>query len=364
MARFLYAIQATGNGHLSRARELIPHMMQYGDVDLLVSGTQAEVALPYLIRFRKHGLGFVFGKKGGIDFVSSFQKLKPFEFFKDVFEFPVTSYDLVLNDFEPVTAWACKIRGVPCVAISHQAAFWSDKTPRPETKNRFAEALFQHYAPATTGIGFHFERYEEFIHTPVIRGDVRACTTSLSNHITVYHPAYADELLINQFSGIKDIRWELFSKHCKNPYRVNNISVQPVNNELFLKSLSASYGVITAGGFESVAEASFLGKKIITIPMHNQYEQQCNAEAARRIGHTLIGKIDAGFRSKVRNWLDHTQPVTVNYPDETGKIVEGILKNSLPESSDTTPDDRFNGGRIEQSRRIAKIRQFAFGNFS
>ena len=38
--KILYAIQGTGNGHLSRARDIIPILQKKGDVDILVSGTQ------------------------------------------------------------------------------------------------------------------------------------------------------------------------------------------------------------------------------------------------------------------------------------------------------------------------------------
>lgn len=61
--KILYAIQGTGNGHVSRAREVIPILQQYGDVDLLISGTQADVGLPYPVKYQLNGFGFVFGKK-------------------------------------------------------------------------------------------------------------------------------------------------------------------------------------------------------------------------------------------------------------------------------------------------------------
>ena len=44
--KILYAIQGTGNGHISRARDIIPVLMQMGELDILISGTEAEVELP------------------------------------------------------------------------------------------------------------------------------------------------------------------------------------------------------------------------------------------------------------------------------------------------------------------------------
>ncbi len=65
--KILYAIQGTGNGHLSRARDIIPRLQKKGEVDILISGCQADVQLPYEVRYRFNGLSFIFGKKGGID---------------------------------------------------------------------------------------------------------------------------------------------------------------------------------------------------------------------------------------------------------------------------------------------------------
>ena len=64
--KILYAIQGTGNGHISRAREIIPYLKQYGELDILISGTQADVQLPYPIKYKFKGVGFVFGIDGGM----------------------------------------------------------------------------------------------------------------------------------------------------------------------------------------------------------------------------------------------------------------------------------------------------------
>jgi len=56
--KILYAIQGTGNGHISRAREIVPLLQQYGELDLLVSGTEAEVSLSQPLKYRLHGFSF------------------------------------------------------------------------------------------------------------------------------------------------------------------------------------------------------------------------------------------------------------------------------------------------------------------
>ncbi len=66
--KILYAIQGTGNGHISRAREIVPLLKQYGELDLLVSGSQTDVSLKDALKYKFHGFSYVFGKKGGINY--------------------------------------------------------------------------------------------------------------------------------------------------------------------------------------------------------------------------------------------------------------------------------------------------------
>jgi uncharacterized protein (TIGR00661 family) len=323
--KILFAIQATGNGHISRAREVIPHLLQYGDLDILISGRQADVSLPYLIKYKKQGVSYTFGKKGGIDVIDSIKHIRPFDFLKDIQTFPVHEYDLIINDFEPVTAWACKLKHKPCVALSHQSSFLSSHTPRPEKKDPFAENVFKHYAPVTDAYGFHFKSYDSFIHTPVIRAEVRLLEPTNKGHITVYLPAHGDEVLIKEFTKVKEVEWEVFSKHSKLAYNIENVHIKPVLNEAFTESLAASDGLLTAGGFESPAEAIHLRKKVLAIPMSNQYEQQCNATAMKDIGITVVKEIDENFTSKLKSWVNFAFPINVYYPDNTGKIVEELV---------------------------------------
>ena len=50
--KILYAIQGTGNGHISRARDIIPLLQKEHDVDILISGSQTDVELPFYIKYK------------------------------------------------------------------------------------------------------------------------------------------------------------------------------------------------------------------------------------------------------------------------------------------------------------------------
>jgi uncharacterized protein (TIGR00661 family) len=323
--KILYAIQGTGNGHISRAREIVPLLQQYGEVDLLVSGTQAEVSLAQPLKYRFHGFSFVFGTKGGVDNWATFKIMNLPQLWRDMHSLPLSQYDLVINDFEPVSAWACRLQKIPSVSLSHQCSFVSPNTPRPAKWN-YAEWLFKYYSPTTYHIGFHFERYADFIHTPVIRSEIRNLQTSNLGHYTVYLPAYDDKTLVKHLSHAKDVEWHIFSKRQKTPHREGNVQIFPVNNQEFNKSLASCEGLLTGGGFEGPAEALFLQKKVLMIPMTGQYEQRCNALAASRLGVPVVNEIDNHFDTHIDNWIKDDKKIMVNFPDETARIVDDMIK--------------------------------------
>lgn len=327
--KILYAIQGTGNGHLSRARDIIPLLQKKGEVDLLVSGKQVDISLPYEIKYKLHGLYFVFGKKGGVDLYKTFKQAKSKQFIKEIRSVPVESYDLVLNDFEPVTAWACRLRKKECIGLSHQSAVLSPKAPVPDTVDPIGKLVLQSYAPTTSAYGFHFQSYDDHTFTPVIRQQIRELKPTDNGHYTVYLPSYDDEHLQDMLTRLPDVRWEVFSKHCKTPVVTNNVSIQPVNNEGFIKSMTSSTGILCGAGFETPAEALFLKKKVLVIPMKNQYEQHCNAAALEKMGVPVVKKFKKKHLPKIAEWLKYGQTIPVTYPDITEKIIDQVIANHV-----------------------------------
>lgn len=258
--KILYAIQGTGNGHLSRAREIVPILQKKGDLDLLISGTQADVVLPYPVKYRFKGLCFIFGKKGGIDVMATYKKSNLKRLFKEIQSLPVENYDLVISDFEPVSAWACRRKHKHCVGLSHQAAVINKNAPKPDKKDMIGKSILLNYAPVSKAYGFHFANYSEEIFTPVIRSEIRNPSVEIKAHYTVYLPAYSDKRIIRVLSEIKNIEWQVFSKHSKETYRDRNIFIRPIENDAFINSLISCTGILCGAGFETPAEALYLKK--------------------------------------------------------------------------------------------------------
>ncbi|MES2286441.1 MAG: glycosyltransferase family protein [Bacteroidota bacterium] len=325
--KILYAIQGTGNGHLSRARDIIPILQKKGEVDILISGIEADVSLPFPIKYQFKGLSFVFGKNGGVDIVSTYLKMDMRELLKDIDKIPIEQYDLIINDFEPVTAWACKQKKIQCIALSHQSAVLSKNAPKPKKKDALGRTVLKYYAPSTAQYGFHFSNFDKNIFTPVIRNEIRALKPSKQNHYTVYLPAYDDERLLKNLKQFKNVQWDVFSKHNTKLIKEGNITIQPINNELFIKSLATSIGVLCGAGFETPAEALYLGKKLLVIPMKTQYEQQCNAAALKKMGVPVIKSLKKKHHWIIKDWIAHGKVIPVYYPDITEQVIDTIITN-------------------------------------
>jgi uncharacterized protein (TIGR00661 family) len=323
--RVLYAIQGTGNGHISRARDIVPILQDKVTLDLLISGIQADVSLPYPVKYQLKGAGFIFGKSGGVDLMKTYQKTDTRRLLKDVRNLPVHKYDLIINDFEPVSAWAAYFKKVPSVSLSHQSAILNENAPQPKKKDPVGKAILKNYAPTDKSFGFHFAEFDKNIFTPVIRQQLRQAEVQNLGHFTVYLPAFEDAKIIKRLRGLMDVPWQVFSKHTKRTYREGNVSISPVNNEAFVQSLTTCEGILCGAGFETPAEALFLRKKVIVIPMKNQYEQHCNAAALETLGVPVLKNFKKKQISRIEQWLENEAVVAVNYPDITEDVIDLVL---------------------------------------
>ena len=323
--KILYSVQATGNGHISRAMELLPYLEKYGAVDLFLSGGNSSLSLDAPIKYRSKGLSLFYTCNGNLDYWKLAKNLSPLRLNKEVRDLPVEKYDLILNDFECITSLACAYKKVPSVHFGHQASFFSEKTPRPLQKNTVGEWVLKNYARATQYIGLHFESYDDFILSPVIKEEILKAQPKDKGYITVYLPSYCDHVLLKFLQPHKDFRFEVFSREVNQIRQVGNIKFIPVATKAFNQSLVNCSGIITGAGFETPAEALYLKKKMIAIPIKGQYEQCCNAAALKKIGVKTIEKLDYNFKNIFTNWINEANSPTVFFPHTTESIIDFLM---------------------------------------
>ena len=122
----------------------------------------------------------------------------------------------------------------------------------------------------------------------------------------------------------------MFSKHCTKPYQRKNVFVKPIKqNESFERSLAWSKGILCGAGFETPAEALYLNKKLMVIPMKGQYEQAYNAESLRQLGVPVLKKLGKKQVEKIAAWVQSDTRISLHFPDQTQAIVDAILTNHI-----------------------------------
>lgn len=309
--KILYGIQGTGNGHISKAETIYPLLKKYGQVDVLVSAKNYSLKPSFPIKFHKTGISFV-TKNGKIDLWQSLLCLRLYTFLKDIFTFPFFKYDLIISDFEPITAWGAKLNKLKSIQISHQASFYSEFTPRPIRKDVFAEFIIKYFSPTTTYIGLHFKSYSENISEPIIKKKLYEITVTEQSHITVYLPYLNNDILLSFFLSFTYYDFHVFAPQVKSEYRKGNVVFKPVSNEGFIESLASCYGVVCNAGFETPSEALFLGKRLLVVPLANQYEQYCNVKALKLLGVMSINCLNQYTKHTFFNWLN-SKPIKIAF---------------------------------------------------
>lgn len=320
-----YAIQATGNGHISRAAEIYPYLKTYGDVDFFLSGDNYNLPTSLPVKYKSKGCSLYYSTCGGLNYLNIVKNIRPMGIVADAKALPLQNYDVIINDFDVVTSLACKLKGLPSVQLGHQASFQSELTPRPEKKSVMGELILKKFAVASKHVGFHFECYDDSITPPIIKKEFLQANPNDDGHITIYLPAYQNHCIKDHLFALPDLQFHWFLPEVKEAYNHKNITFLPISQEGFNTSLIHCHGLITGGGFETPAEALYLGKKVMSIPIQNHYEQECNAAALKRIGVKVLNQIGPNFSSEITNWYNQVRPPYIQHVNDVQQTLEQLM---------------------------------------
>lgn len=209
--------------------------------------------------------------------------------------------DLAVNFYDAVGGQAVAGTGVPLVSVAHQYLLGHPDTPRPPFRPL---ELLPFYAlnrlsapPGSTRLALSFRDIPDGptsgtrVVPPLLRKRVLEAEPEPGEHILVY--------VLNDGYGDEISRW-----HARHPEVVihgfwdrpdapvedrvrPNLTFHQLSDTLFLEKMRTCRGFVGTAGFESVAEALWLGKPVMVVPTRNQVEQAWNAREARAAGAGL-----------------------------------------------------------------------------
>jgi uncharacterized protein (TIGR00661 family) len=304
--KILYGIQLNGNGHITRSLELINQLKVKGyEVDVIASGGNYSIELPdYIKKFK--GLSMYFNKSGRINKLKTTLSLNLFKLIKDI-NYDCSGYDLVISDFEPISAYSAKKYKVISIGISNQVSI---------TKSSFLESLFiKYFAPCDYYIPLDYTNgYQPIISEKFLNGKV-----SDEDFYLVYLAAYSLEHIKNELK-YSDKKFKVYSSDVIVDYVYNNIEFKKSNKDSFQSDLLRCSGVITASGFSTTSEALVLGKRLWSIPIKGQFEQIDNATKLNKLGIYT----DDLTSENLENWLNNYTKIDYEWINPIESIVTKI----------------------------------------
>lgn len=324
--KILYGINATGNGHISRARIIIAELKKRGhDISCIISGRNDD-SLYDIGEFKPFVLkkGFTFSKKGGrIKYLRTFFNIDLIQFVKDIKSID-EQFDLVITDFEPVSAYFSRIKNIPSLGIGHQYSFY--KNIPMTIKMRFTRILFPYiYTPIKNVIASHFFHFNQHILPPFLSKTItnHKLKANSKDNVLVY---LAWEELEKMIALLHQIEEKHFIYYCdiQNQKVVKNVTLKPFSENGFKNDLIENKYLITNAGFQLPAEALFVGKKILCKPLDGQPEQEHNAKILNDLGYATISKtIDI---NSINNWLHSSKKIKIDFPNPLELIID-IIEN-------------------------------------
>lgn len=327
--KILYGVQGTGNGHIARARVMANAFAKRNDVEV-----------DYIFTGRDDNGYFDMEPFGnyrtfkGLSFVTSHGKISKWQTIKSVHltlayntikQLDLSQYDILLNDFEPITAWAARRQQLPSISISHQCAF---NFPVPKKGESIIDRLLTRYfAPCDLQLGVHWYHFGHTIMPPFIEDKMDVEPSN--QHVLVYLPFEELGDIAKLLASFTQFQFECFHPGVKMDRMEGNISWRRTSKSGFRDSIKHCSGVIANGGFELSSECLHLGKKILIKPLKGQYEQLSNMITLEKLGLcTSMIELDT---QAVESWLNRVNPEPIYFPDNPDILIDWIVDGDWDE---------------------------------
>lgn len=322
--KILYGVQTTGHGHLVRSTPVIQALRARGhEVHVLLSGPRPDplwlerIGEPLHVR---PGLTFSV-VAGEIRYLSTVLRARPLRLLRDVLDLRGARWDLIVTDYEPVTAWHARLTGQRSVGIGHLYAFNHDV---PMARGNFANrTVLRQFAPVHTAAGSHYAHFGAPILPPFVAPEVRALErAAVEDDLVLAYLPWEDRAgLLRKLRRFPNFRFRVYDRvaHRENH---GNVEVHPVSRLQFAADIARCRGIIANAGFTLSSEALHLGISLLVKPIHGQVEQESNAVALQQLG---LGAVSPRLSTRdIADWLMRPAATPQRYPDVTTALVDWL----------------------------------------
>jgi len=323
--KVLYGVQGSGNTPIANARIMEKAFSQRDDIDVdfvfsgRAIGSYEDMTSFGNAQFFK-GLDSP-SKPQNTNVLKTLKDIKNSQILCNMKQLNIDQYDLVLNDAEPISAWAAKLKGIPSISIGHQASF---NFRVPKVKNGVSSRLMSHWlAPANIQLGMHWFHFNQPIVPPFISKQMSSEVSS-SNQILVYLPFESVNDIRELLEPLSEQGFICYHPHIKNDIEQEHISWRSLLHTDIEKQIQQCSGVITHGDFNWVSKALQLGKKLLIKPADGQFEALSDLRVLEKLAlcHTLY-HLDT---DDVEDWLTYEGNEPITFPNDPNPLIDWVLK--------------------------------------
>ncbi len=206
--------------------------------------------------------------------------------------------DLVISDYDMVSAQIAYLFGVPLVTLDQQSKFLGYECPSfdgftPGEHRRRLGYFFPKAAlrVATSFFTLDYPPVPEFpvmVIPPILGRDVAGRDPApVTGEVTVYlstasHVIQRLEEIVALFGQLTDHHFTCFVD-ADVEHLPANVTLRPGSRSAFVDSLSRSEAVVSTAGHNLITEAAYLRVPMFLVPFHH-YEQQLNARIVTESG--------------------------------------------------------------------------------
>lgn len=214
--------------------------------------------------------------------------------------------DGIVNFYESITGlYFLRTRSnIPCMSVGHQYLLLNRhfKTISEKKFDQFLLNINTKFTAIGTKkfLGLSFREMPDddekniYVVPPLLRQEVKKIVPVNGKSWLMYvtHYKLADQI-ISWAENNKEITLDCFWDHPKKKEVFSpseNLTFHPIDAEKYLAKMSNCAGLISTAGFESVAEAMYLKKPVMMVPVPNHIEQLINAYDGEISGAGIAAK--------------------------------------------------------------------------
>jgi uncharacterized protein (TIGR00661 family) len=342
MGKFIFTVQGEGRGHLTQAISMTQIAREAGHevVGYAVGSFQGRKIPAFftefigdipLIQYESPSINYGNGNSVQLG-KTAMQAITRFKTYcKSASSLEKFIYKLqpdgIVNFYESITGlYFLKTRSkIPCMSIGHQYLLLN-RHFKSISEKRFDQFLLNINTKFTAigtkkFLGLSFREMPDdvekniYVVPPLLRQEVKKIVPVAGKSWLMYvtHYKLADQI-ISWAEKNKEITLDCFWDHPEKKEVFSpskNLTFHPIDAEKYLAKMSICAGLISTAGFESVAEAMYLKKPVMMVPVPNHIEQMINAYDGEISGAGIAAK---SFDLEIfKDYLSHNRMANNDY---------------------------------------------------